>query len=443
MKILVATTLCLLVAPSLGGPQDIADDVVEAVAAHWSRLAETTLADAPFRDKQRFASDIDETLAETGAPDATRRSIAEALARSLDDDAPAGRVWRTHELRARLLEPLDEEATLEALRAALAAYPEADYPAPRMHSYFQHLAGHTAARIFAVEGAGAAREFLLDAVRNDARYSWFFPGLIESEYLKRGDARGWKALRDEIANALEERGDGDQARALRAREIPDVRLLDGDPKKLFVVLGAEVPTDGLRDLVVVMPGGNGQALEFLPWLNQLTEPLLDQYAFVVLSSPQWNDEQARNYVWVTERYAKKADAKFTVEEFARDTAENLREEIGSLDDAYLFAWSSGGPAAYATILDRDDTFAGAYVLASVFKPDQLDTRRAKGRRFFLEQGRRDRVTPPRFAEAAADELEKRGGETELVLFDGGHGFAMPDAEESLRRALAWLGSEEE
>ncbi len=229
-------------------------------------------------------------------------------------------------------------------------------------------------------------------------------------------------------------------RSLKRIKAPDVRTLGGDPRKRFVVLGADREVAAPRSLVVVLPGGNGQALEFLPWLSELTAPLLDRYVFAVLSAPVWSDEQAGQVVWVTERWQRQFKASFAVEEFAREAVAALRAEDETLGKSYLFAWSSGGPATYRTLLSRGDTFAGAYVLASVFKPNDMKQRLklAKGKRVYLEQGRADTVTALRFAQDAKQTLAKHGAETTLVPFDGGHGFAMPDAKKSLADALAWL-----
>ena len=83
-------------------------------------------------------------------------------------------------------------------------------------------------------------------------------------------------------------------------------------------------------------------------------------------------------------------------------------------------------------------FSGAYVLGSVFKPNQLRLKNAKGLRFYLEQGTEDRITAIRFAREASETLTKKKASVKLVEYKGGHGFTMPDAEASLRNALEWL-----
>ena len=77
-----------------------------------------------------------------------------------------------------------------------------------------------------------------------------------------------------MADALEGE-DPRLARRLRAREFPDVRTIDGDPRKTFAVIGAGRETEEKRHLVVVMPGGNGPLgvlgqVGAVPWLILLS-----------------------------------------------------------------------------------------------------------------------------------------------------------------------------
>ena len=313
-------------------------------------------------------------------------------------------------------------------------YPECDYPVPSKHSFFHHLANQYALLDLELSGAKNAAEGLALRVEKDERFETFFAQGIEQVFLDAGAAGELKVLYAQVADALEGR-DRAAAEDLRARKLPDLRSVDGDPLKRYVVLGAAEGKDD-RPLVLILPGGNGQANDFLPWLTKLTAPLTDEYLFAILSAPTWSEEQKDQVVWVTETWKKEFKAKFTVEEFASEVAKELRPK--SKGGHYLFAWSSGGPASYATVLRKGKMFRGAYLLSSVFKKDQLATKYARGKRFVFEQGVEDKVTAFHFAEAAEKELNKRGAKTHLVSFDGGHGFAMPDPKASLRRALEWL-----
>lgn len=411
---------------------DAVEDLVSQAASDWKRIKAMKLSANPYRDKQHFCPDAGDVMGDPLL--AKGADAAKALLRGLDDAAPAGRVWRTHELRSRLLKP-DPAAAHGALTAAIEAYPEVAYSAPSKHSYFQHLVNARAEFALQAIGGEAAAKEILELLKSDKRFAYFYPEPLHSAFLKNGDAENLKVLFQGAADLIEER-DPRSARQLRSWSIPEVLRLGGDPKKLYVLLGGDRPNPKERPLVVVMPGGGGQALNFLPWMQNLTRPLLDEYQFAVLSAPVWEEGQGEEVVWTTKHYKRKYKAKFTAEEFAREVA---KEHASA--GAYLFAWSSGGPAAYATILHRDNTFRGAYVLGSVFKPKQLDVARAKGKRFVLEQGRGDKITPIRFAEQANEILTKRGAAVKLVPFDGGHGFAMPDAHASLKEALRWLTSQ--
>ena len=426
----------LLSPPQPAAGSDAADAVLEAVEAEWERLDGAALTDLPYRDKTRLVSGLGEILERERAKDRDRKRLAKTLAARAEDAASPQLAWRLHELRARVLDPIDDEAACIARLAAVAAYPAADYAEPSKHSSFHHLANEATVALWDTAGAEAARDWWLEILADERLQHVYFDPL-EAHWVTSGAAGEVASLQAATAAALAERLP-ELADALERRPVADARYVDGDARKLYVVLGGEVETEQPRDLVVVMAGGNGQAMEFLPWLRELTAPLTDRYLFAVLSAPVWTDEQAESVVWVTERWKRTYRAKFTVEDFARDAAAELREADDSLARAFVFAWSSGGPATYATLLDRDDTFAGAYVLASVFKPEQLDLKRAKGRRFFLEQGRSDRVTALRFAEEAERALARNGAAVRLEAFDGGHGFAMDDPQRSLARALEWL-----
>ena len=421
-------------------PPDVVEDIIERAAEDWRGIESVPLSQNPYRDKRLLCRDLDKVAPKAPAED--RAAAAAALLKGLSDTAPADLVWRTHELRSRLLAP-EPKAARAALTEAIVAYPVCDYPSPMRHSYFQHLVNARAEWALKDVGAKAATTEILDQLRTDPRYSYFYSDPLLSAFM---EARAFTELRELFAGAagiLEER-DPEAAAALRAQPVPEVLELEGDPKKLYVLIGGE-PLPGRprgkesRPLVVVMPGGSGQALEFLPWLMRLTGPLLGDYRFAVLSAPVWQEGQGENVVWTTKRYRKKYKAKFTVEEFAREVAQ---EHGAKGAGAYLFAWSSGGPAAYATVLDRDKTFRGAYIHSSVFWRNQLDVKRAKGKRFVLEQGRKDEVTAFHHAEEAKEVLEERGAAVKFMPSDGGHGFTHPEAGARLGEALGWLTAED-
>jgi hypothetical protein len=87
-------------------------------------------------------------------------SLSPLLA-ALHDGAAPGRIWRTHELCARVPEPVDQEAVAAALREAIVAYPAEDDLRPAIHSSFQPPRGRLARVTWTVEGRAAAEALVL------------------------------------------------------------------------------------------------------------------------------------------------------------------------------------------------------------------------------------------------------------------------------------------
>ena len=79
---------------------------------------------------------------------------------------------------------------------------------------------------------------------------------------------------------------------------------------------------------------------------------------------------------------------------------------------------------------------------SVFFKQQLTLTNAKGKRFYLQQGKLDKVTALHWAEKAEKELKQNGAKVKLDIYNGGHGFAMPNVFQSIKTGLKWLLSKE-
>jgi len=437
LSALLCVTLSLVLAPTVRAG-DPAADLVQAAKREWALLEGKSLESDVYRDKKRLCTDLTAVFGEDGPKADEARKAGRLLAAWIEKAPPEGLAWRVNELRGRLFLGTDARLASEAFVAALTAYPRERYPQPPKHSYFHHLAIDATLARWDAEGLDSAEGALIALARDDPRFQYCLPDRLEGRYVAAEEIPRLRALYTQLADALQPRLP-ELARELRERPLPDLRRLNGDPRMRFLVLGADRKTDGPRHLVVVMPGGSGQIDDFKDWVATLATPLLDRFVFAQLAAPVWSPAQAKEWVWVTEPVQKQYKAEFPVERFAREVAGALRaDESLRLDKAVLFAWSSGGPAAYATLIDEDPTFAGAYVLASVFRPKGLAPAHARGRRVWLEQGRADKVTPLRFAHEAQRWLEASGAAVQLVEFEGGHGFAMPDAAASLAAALAWL-----
>ena len=105
---------------------------------------------------------------------------------------------------------------------------------------------------------------------------------------------------------------------------------------------------------------------------------------------------------------------------------------------YALAWSSSGPAIYATLLAEKSPLAGAMIAMSVFKPDELPPlANAAGRRIYLLHSPADKVCPYRMASQAQDQLKSAGAAVTLVDYDGGHGWHGPVFEQ-IRTGIRWL-----
>lgn len=193
-------------------------------------------------------------------------------------------------------------------------------------------------------------------------------------------------------------------------------------------------------LVLALPGGSGEAADFLPWLGRIRNSLGKDYVMAALSAPQWTEKQAASHVWVTKHARSRyPEAKFSSEEFMLAVHQQLiKKEHLMLASVTLLGWSSSGPAVYAAAIAKKSPFDGALVVCSVFKPDQYQLKHAKGQRFYLLQGQEDKVTPLRFAEKAQEMLKKKGAKVHLEIHEGGHGFGMQDPLGRLKAGFQWL-----
>lgn len=218
------------------------------------------------------------------------------------------------------------------------------------------------------------------------------------------------------------------------------RIAAKDPKKRYLLIGpakeVELPAKGYG-LVLVLPGGDGGA-GFQPfvkriWKNAAAKDVL----FAQLEAVEWTPGQFRTVVWPTQ-ISRVTGMKFTTEAYAREVA----EEVGALhridpERTFVMGWSSGGPPAYAISLAKPRFTAGALVAMSVFRELGLDLASAKGQAYWLYHSKDDAVCPLALAEKAKASLEKAGARTELLLYEGGHGWQGPLFRD-LRTGLDWL-----
>lgn len=209
------------------------------------------------------------------------------------------------------------------------------------------------------------------------------------------------------------------------KDIPalDLKIDDNDKQRYFLIGETENPPRPQgRRLLVVMPGGSGEA-GFTPFIRRIYKNVLnDEWLVAQIVAPVWNEEQARRIVWPTKALPHE-DADFTTEELFDEVVKNAasRAKIDR-DQIYLLAWSSSGPPAYAIAAGRKKPIAGAFIAMSVFKPNQIPEMQNPQTSCYLLQSPDDRVTPYRFAESAKEYLSEQNVRVKLQSYAGGHGW---------------------
>ena len=244
--------------------------------------------------------------------------------------------------------------------------------------------------------------------------------------------------------------DTDSSSAPSSSTPPALKSSGGEAsaKPLAVKIGAEVghylasdatgkPTDhNGKALLVVLPGGDGSA-DFFPFVKRIqTNALPDDFVIAQPIAKKWSEDQV--IVWPTKN-SSSAPAGYTTEQLISAVIEDVARRV-KIDRRriFLLAWSSGGPAAQATLLQNDSPVAGGMIAMSVFKPKQLPSLRlAKNKRFFLLHSPDDRVCPYWMAKQAEQQLAAAGAETKLVDYEGGHGWR-GNVYGNIRAGIDWL-----
>jgi RNA polymerase sigma factor (sigma-70 family) len=443
--------------PSEGGA---VEDLLTRVREQYQQIEERLRDGNAYADKTTLEQAYENALKDLRPEPAELEVFYDKLRKSLPGhkDEPAY-VWRAQQLLGRVQADLKHpDKALEHYQLALKAYPATDYEEPSKHSSFQHLANEAAGVVWRHRGAADAEKFILQVFAESPQFQYFFRPWWTDRYTEAREPARERALMDRVVKAYADKGikDADRAEIYRryGRELKaqletepavEERKAGGDAHKRYYLLAPQAPARGKpRPLLIVLPGGPGQGGEVLPFLKTLFAEAGGDYLFAVLSAPEWAPGQADRIVWPKERDAL-PEANFTTEAFVKAVYDELVKE-GRADPrrAFLFGWSSGGPPVYSTALaDKGPPLAGYYVLASVFNPRWLPPLEgAKGKRFYLQQGDSDRVTALHWAEKAEEALAKHGARVKLEVFEGGHGFAMPDATAAFLRALRWLEARE-
>lgn len=216
----------------------------------------------------------------------------------------------------------------------------------------------------------------------------------------------------------------------------EVKTGKGVGQYLLVPPKAKSAAEKEQALLIVLPGGDGSA-DFHPFVKRIHENALSED--FVLAQPlarQWTPNQ--KIVWPTVG-SKSDDMQYTTEELIEAVIEDVRKKH-KIDPRriYLLAWSSGGPAAYATVMQKETQVNGALIAMSVFKPKQLpDPKNAKNRSIYVLHSPDDKICPYWMAQAAQETLSDADMRTTLVDYPGGHGWK-GNVYANIRQGIEWL-----
>jgi predicted esterase len=226
-------------------------------------------------------------------------------------------------------------------------------------------------------------------------------------------------------------------------DVADVPALDltvtGNNRMRYFLMGprkdAVPPKTGFR-LVVVMPGGDGGA-GFHPFVRRLYKhAMTEEFLVAQPVAVRWSSSQQT--VWPTKINPEQGQA-FATEEFVEAVIKDVRRRH-TIDERFVFtlSWSSSGPAAYAVALQEKTPVTGSYIAMSVYRREWHPlVAGAKGRVFFIEHSREDRICPYDHALTAQRELHDAGARVRLVTYEGGHGWHGP-IYPRVSAGLAWL-----
>jgi len=189
-------------------------------------------------------------------------------------------------------------------------------------------------------------------------------------------------------------------------------------------------------LVVVLPGGSGNA-EFRAWCEERYEDWVGSGVVMAeLVAKKWTPEQ--EIVWPTAK-SKVDKMKFTTEEFVAAVVWDLASRV-KVDPRRVItvSWSSSGPACYRIHTLKKTPVTASLVAMSVFKRDQMDSKRVgKNRPLFLLHSPEDATCHYRFVGEARTWFGKSWSKIATDTYQGGHGWGGRSVEKA-RRGLHWL-----
>ncbi len=182
-------------------------------------------------------------------------------------------------------------------------------------------------------------------------------------------------------------------------------------------------------VLFVLPGGTG-SLDFQPFVQTICDQALQgRYLVIELVAPP-------HIVWPTQA----TRSRFATTEEAIDGILKKLSASQSIDRSKVFAlaWSSSGPAVYASLLRTSSPLTGALIAMSVFKPnDYPSLANVNGKRIYLLHSPEDKTCPYAMATRAKHELTSAGASVQLSNYAGGHGWH-GDVMANIRSGMNWL-----
>ncbi|MEM9940444.1 MAG: hypothetical protein AAF939_02565 [Planctomycetota bacterium] len=213
-----------------------------------------------------------------------------------------------------------------------------------------------------------------------------------------------------------------------------IKIKVADAEGSYLLVGGKEA--GKKGLVIVLPGGNGSA-DFHPFVRNIHRQVFgERYVLAQPVAKKWTDRQ--QIVWPTSKL-KSPQMGFTTEQLVNAVIQDVKSK-STIDEKriYILAWSSGGPAAYACLMEKESVIKGGILAMSVFRPDWLpDLENGKDKSFYLLHSKEDRICPFWMAENAASRLSEVGARSKLKVYSGGHGWH-GDIFGNLKDGISWL-----
>ena len=161
----------------------------------------------PWKDKNALDGEY-ESFVKQVQPDADRKQaeVKRVLVYLEKHRGEEDYKWRILHLLSLMTLDLDQKAAAaDYLDRALEGYPLSEYPSPASYSKFQHLMNDRAAVLWDMEGVEAAERFIVQQMKTNPRFEYFFDNFWKKQYQKTDQSERLLPLLDKIDAAYGER----------------------------------------------------------------------------------------------------------------------------------------------------------------------------------------------------------------------------------------------